>query len=137
MLFRSKASNLNDLNILNSDKLLRLEALKAFETHIDSKDELDKVLTKRFYISDEELEEFIPNKVELNNKVDLDSINLDEYRDGLRTYNINGTLVSINKVNRLLEKGNSVYNALFSEMPLSIDEYNGIIKELTGSVYHK
>ena len=127
----------NDLNILNSDKLLRLEALKAFETHIDSKDELDKVLTKRFYIADEELEEFIPNKVELNNKVDLDSINLDEYRDGLRTYNINGTLVSINKVNRLLENGNSMYNALFSEMPLSIDEYNGIIKELTGSVYHK
>ena len=73
----------------------------------------------------------------MNNKVDLDSINLEEYRDGLRTYNINGTLVSINKVNRLLEKGNSVYNALFSEMPLSIDEYNGIIKELTGSVYHK
>ena len=127
----------NDLNILNSDKLLRLEALKAFETHIDSKDELDKVLTKRFYIADEELEEFIPNKVELNNKVDLDLINLEEYRDGLRTYNINGTLVSINKVNRLLENGNSVYNALFSEMPLSIDEYNGIIKELTGSVYHK
>lgn len=127
----------NDLNILNSDKLLRLEALKAFEVQVDSKDELDKILTKRFYISDDELINYIPSKIELDDKVDLESINLDEYKSSLRTYNINGTLVSINKVNRLLNKGYSKYNAIFFEMPLGNEEYSNMIRELTGNIYCK
>ncbi len=126
-----------DLNLLNSDKLLRLEALKSFEVEITSKEELDKVLTKRFYIDDEELIDYIPNSIALDDKIDLEDIKLDEYRNSPRTYNINGTLVSAVKVSRLLYRGDSRYNAIFSGMRLNKDEYDGIIECLKGNTYHK
>ena len=126
-----------DLNLLNSDKLLRLEALKSFEVEITSKEELDKVLTKRFYIDDEELIDYIPNNIDLDDKIDLEDIKLDEYRNSSRTYNINGTLVSANKVSRLLYRGDSKYNAIFSGMRLNKEEYDGIIECLKGNTYHK
>ena len=126
-----------DLNLLNSDKLLRLEALKSFEVEITSKEELDKVLTKRFYIDDEELIDYIPNNIDLDDKIDLEDIKLDEYRNSPRTYNINGTLVSANKVSRLLYRGDSKYNAIFSGMRLNKEEYDGIIECLKGNTYHK
>jgi hypothetical protein len=126
-----------DLNLLNSDKLLRLEALKSFEVEITSKEELDKVLTKRFYIDDEELINYIPNSIALDDKIDLEDIKLDEYRNSPRTYNINGTLVSAVKVSRLLYRGDSRYNAIFSGMRLNKDEYDGIIECLKGNTYHK
>ncbi|MBQ6498078.1 MAG: hypothetical protein IJI58_05130 [Bacilli bacterium] len=126
-----------DLNLLNSDKLLRLEALKAFEVEISNKEELDGVLTRKFYIADEDLLDYLPGSIILDNKVDLDSVNLDDYRDTSRAYNINGTLISINKVNRLLEDGNSIYNAIFSEMRLNKEEYDSIISYLKGNTYHK
>lgn len=126
-----------DLDLLNNDKLIRLEALKAFEVEISNKEELDKVLNKRFYINDEDIEEYLPEEVKLDDKYDLESIDLNEYKSGSRTYNINGILISSNKVNRLLNQGYSKYNAIFSGMRLNTEEYNSIIGTLKGIEYHK
>ena len=126
-----------DLNLLNSNKLQRLEALKSFEVEIENKEELDRILTKKFYINDEEIIDYLPSEIKLDNRYDLDGINLEEYRDGLRTYNINGTIISSNKVKRLLDLGNSKYNAIFSGMRLNSDIYNDIIVSLRGNEYHK
>ena len=126
-----------DLDLLNNDKLMRLEALKAFEVEISNKEELDKVLNKRFYINDEDIEEYLPEEVKLDDKYDLESIDLNEYKSGSRTYNINGILISSNKVNRLLNQGYSKYNAIFSGMRLNTEEYNSIIGTLKGIEYHK
>ena len=52
-------------------------------------------------------------------------------------YNINGILISSNKVNRLLNQGYSKYNAIFSGMRLNTEEYNSIIGTLKGIEYHK
>ena len=126
-----------DLNLLNSDKLQRLDALKAFEVEISNKEELDRVLTKRFYINDEEIIDYLPSEIKLDDKCNLEDVNLEEYRDGLRTYNINGNLISSNKVDRLLNLGYSKYNAIFSGMRLNIDNYNDLVMSLRGNEYHK
>lgn len=126
-----------DLDLLNNTKLIRLEALNAFEVRIDSKEELNKVLNKRFYINDEDIVDYLPEEVKLDDKYDLEDVDLSSYKDTSRTYNINGNLISSNKVNRLLKQGYSKYNAIFSGMRLNNEEYDSIIKSLKGIEYHK
>ena len=49
-------------------------------TGIDNKENLDKVLTKKFYISDDELNDYIPNVESLiNEDIDIDIEELNKY----------------------------------------------------------
>ena len=126
-----------DLNLLNSDKLLRLEALKAFEIIIDNKEDLDKVLTKKFYISDNELYDYIPNVESLiNEDIDIDIEELNKYING-RTYNINGVIISTNKVKRNIENGLTPFKSIIKNSVLSIDEIKIIKDELKEKTLRK
>ena len=125
-----------DLNILNSDKLLRIEALKYFEMNIDNKQEFDSILnSKKFFIEDELLKDYIPNKVNL--KDESYDVNLEDYRNTNRTYKIGNTIISSNKVKRLLKNGYGMHDAIFSELCLSLEDYNEVINNLKGYEYHK
>ena len=126
-----------DLNILNNNKLQRLEALKSFEIKIDNKEELDKVLTKKFYISDDELDNYIFNIENIiNEDIDINIEDLNKYLNG-RTYNINGVIVSINKVKRNIESGLSPFKSIIKNSVLSIDEIKILKEELNNKVLRK
>ena len=126
-----------DLNLLNSEKLLRLEALKAFEIIIDNKEDLDKVLTKKFYISDDELNDYIPNVESLiNEDIDIDIEELNKYING-RTYNINGVIISTNKVKRNIENGLTPFKSIIKNSVLSVDEIKILKDELKEKTLRK
>ena len=126
-----------DLNLLNNDKLQRLEALKTFEIKINTKEELDNVLTKKFYIPDEELVNYIPNVNELiNEEININIEDLNKYISG-RTYNINGVIISTNKVKRNIESGLSPFESIIKNSVLSIDEIHLLKEELKSKTLRK
>ena len=122
-----------DLNILNSRKLKRLEILKAINIPVNSIESLRDIITRdRFIINDEDLDEFIPDVLSYKDKIKLKcSLNdLEKYRVDDRSYSINGIIISSNKVKRLLEEGYDIYDALFYNTLLSEDEYSKITENI-------
>lgn len=118
-----------DLNILNSRNLKRLEILKAINIPIDNIDSLrDVINSDRFIINDDDLDEYIPNVLSYKDKIKLKCRlgDLEKYRVDDKSYFINGIIISSNKVKRLLEEGYDIYDALFYNTLLSEDEYSQI-----------
>lgn len=122
-----------NLSLLNSDKIKRLEVLKAMGMTGLSTVEIEKVLNESFFIKDSELDDYIPSVVKYKDKIAMGDSNslLNGYRSGFRTYDINGVLISSNKVTRLLNEGYDLYVALFSNLNLSEDEYNSVLEGLS------
>ena len=122
-----------DLNILNSRNLKRLEILKAINIPVNSIESLRDIITcDRFIINDEDLDEFIPDVLSYKDKIKLKcSLNdLEKYRVDDWSYSINGIIISSNKVKRLLEEGYDIYDALFYNTLLSEDEYSQITENI-------
>ena len=122
-----------DLNLLNSRKLKRLELLKTINIPVDSIESLRDIINRdRFIISDDNLDEFIPDVLSYKDKIKLKcSLNdLEKYRVDDMSYSINGIIISSNKVKRLLEQGYDIYDALFYNTLLSEDEYSQITENI-------
>ena len=94
--------------------------------------------SKKFFIKNDEIDNYLLNVLDFKEEVDLgiNSSNLEEYRVSSRLYNINGVLVAVNKVNRLLSEGNSMYQAIFSGMILNEDQYSAVLSSLVPKEYN-
>ena len=128
-----------NLDILNNQNIRRLELLHFMNMEIDSKEELLEILNReKFFISDDSIEEYIPNvkeyyqSMDLGNNIDI----LDEYSNKL-VYDFNGILISTNKVKRLMNEGYNLYDAIFYNTSFSLDEYEQIKSVLKDYVYSK
>ena len=120
----------NDLGILNLSNLKRLDILNSFNMPITDISTMYKVLSdQKFIIDDSKIDEYLPNVVELSEKKNITS-NLSDFRNTNRVYSIGDSLLSINKINRLLESGNSLYDSLFMNRKFSEEEYDNILKAL-------
>lgn len=123
-----------DLGCLNSAHLKRLEVIKALNIPIDSLDEFQTILgdEKDFFISDEEIDSYIPNVLPyVSDEVQIPDNSLSNYRGSFRTYNVDGILVSKLKVLRLLDEGKSMYEAITFGMKLSDDDYQKLMKSIS------
>lgn len=120
----------NDLGILNLSNLKRLDILKSLNMPITDISTMYKVLSdQKFIIDDSKIDEYLPNVVELSEKKNITS-NLSDFKNTNRVYSIGDSLFSINKINRLLESGNSLYDSLFMNRKFSEEEYDNILKAL-------
>lgn len=119
-----------DLGILNFKNLKRLDVIHMLNIPVDSVEELQELLeSKRFFMSDNDIDSYLLNAVDYHEKKKF-NISLDElsnYKVSNRCYSFDGVLVSIQKVNRLLQDGYSLYDAIFSGMNVSEDEYRRVI----------
>lgn len=122
-----------NLSLLNSSKLKRLEVLKAMGMNEVSTKELEKALNGTFIIKDNELDDYIPSVVKYKDRIIMgDSAELlTGYKSGFRAYNINGVIISSNKVSKLVNEGYDLYDALFSNLNLSEDEYELVMEGLS------
>jgi len=122
-----------DLSILNSSNIKRLELLKVMNIPISTVEELKQHLTTdKFIINDKDLDDYIPNVFDYKERpnISLDLNDLEEYRIDKRMYSINGVLISSNKVKKLLEMGYNLYDALIYNLCISEDEYNLLLKKI-------
>lgn len=107
-----------NLELLNySDSFERLKVVKALNIPISSKNELVDILTvKKFIVPDDSITDYIYNAVEFEMQdkhfssdnpakgTDTTLETLQNYVNTSRTYDFEGTLISINKVERNLSK---------------------------------
>ena len=114
-----------DLNILNSNNIKRLEVLRVMNYDLESKEELFNILnTDKFYIEDTKLDLYIPNIIPYKEHIELETdFSLDSFRNTSRTYSFNGILISIPKVNRLKNQGINIYDALIYNVNMSDEVY--------------
>ena len=120
----------NDLGILNLSNLKRLDMLKSLNMPIVNISTMYKVLSdQKFIIDDNKIDEYLPNVVELSEKKNITS-NLSDFKYTNRVYSIGDSLFSINKINRLLASGNSIYDSLFMNRKFSEEEYDNILMAL-------
>ena len=114
----------------------------AYKVLLDryTKEEVDKIIdsSKSFFVDDDNIDSYIPSVVSLKEKkaLSVNTKDLEKYRSSLRVYRINDTLVSVNKVNRLLGDCYDMYDAILYNMNLSNDEYENVISTLTPKTYH-
>lgn len=116
----------NDLSLLNRKEIERLEVLKSIGMLIDSKEKIDEVLddNKQFFISLSDMNNYMYNACDYVEEPNV-SINIDElecYKVSNRLYDFGGLKVSYNKVKRMLENGNSIYQSIVYNMVLSEEE---------------
>lgn len=123
-----------DLGLLNSNNLSRLEVLRVMHFELDSIDDVREVLkTNKFIISDSKIDDYIPNVLPYKGdvKMDIDISSLERFRNDRNSYLIGNTIISSRKVLRLLEEGYDMYSAIFYGVNISDDEYDEIIRSLS------
>ena len=120
----------SDLNLLNKKELDRLDVLKAIGIPITSKEELEFYLNeeKEFFIPLEEIHNYlIDDSIYVEEPVEVVTVDsLEQYKLN-RVYNFNGVIISIEKVNRLLNNGYSLYQSIINNTHLSEDELLNIV----------
>ena len=121
----------DDISLLKTNNIKRLEVLKALNMDAQSKEELERVLTSdKFFIKDDSLDEYIPDIVKYKEHVDIPNIDLVSFRKTKRTYEIGSNLFSIKKIQRQLGMGNDIHTSLFYNTNLSEEDYNSVLKAL-------
>ena len=128
----------NNLNILNNKDYRRVELLKLIGIDNINKEDLDIILNNSFNI--EQIDSYLPvdNKyIDIPN-IDIDINSLDNYKCSNLLYNFDGILISILKVNRMINKGYNIINAIIYNTNMVEDDINKIInllnKEYNNSV---
>ena len=122
----------NDLDLLNKKELERLEVMKAIGISITSREELESILNeeKPFFIPKDEISNYLSDESiyvdEPSEQVSLEK--LEQYKATDRVYDFNGVKISINKVNRFVSNGFSLYQAIIKNTHLSEEELLGIVK---------
>ena len=122
----------NNLDILNYDNLKRLELLKKMGYELNNIEEIRNYLEGRFFIQDNLIDTYLGNILEFIDEEELNILidDLEIYKINDRTYEINGVLISVNKVKRKLEEGYSLYQAIIFNKKMTLQEYNKLIEEL-------
>ncbi len=121
------------LDLLNCINISRLEILHKMNYEINDLEQLIQILnTKKFNFIDEKIDEYIFNIVDYMKKEELilSDKQLNNKRINYWTYSFDGVYVSALKVNRLLNSGFDVYDAIFYNMNLTVEEYNTIINDI-------
>ena len=122
----------NDLDLLNKKELERLEVMKAIGISITSREELEFILNeeKPFFIPKEEIGNYLSDESiyidEPSEQISIEK--LEQYKATDRVYDFNGVKISINKVNRFVSNGFSLYQAIIKNTHLSEEELLGIVK---------
>ena len=125
----------NDLSLLNKNNLQKLEILKIIGIGVNSKKELDELLTvdNHLLIDENDMKDIFVNKEKIS--IDNIDINLENYKETNRVYNLEGIRVSIIKVNKLLSLGYNLYDAITYNMNLTVQDNEKLIKLLTKNNY--
>lgn len=120
----------NDLDLLNKKELERLEILRAIGIPIDSREKLNQVLDNEFFVPIDSIDTYLPDdyKYVEEPKEVVDLCELLKYRSSDRLYDFNGVKISIEKVIRMVENGNSLYQAIIHNTHLNKDELSSIIR---------
>ena len=116
-----------DLGLINSNNIKRLELLKLMNIPINDINELREVLFgQKFIINDYELDGYISNVLPYKKKKELSCSleDLEKNRVDKRTYSLGGVLISSEKVNRLINEGYDMYDAITYGLLLTEDEFN-------------
>ena len=122
---------ISDLSLLNKTQLKRLEIYKLIGIEVSSKEELEDILNeeKEFFIPLSESEEYLFDEGEFIEEptcnVSLDE--LEQYKMTERVYNFDGILISVQKVQRLLNMNFSLYQAIIHNTNLSEEQIRKII----------
>lgn len=121
----------DDISLLNTNNIKRLDILKILNMADQSKEELEKVLnSEKFFIRNDDISDYIPNITKYKEPVKIPSVDLVSFRKTGRTYEIGSNLFSIQKILRLLSTGNDLYTSIFSGVNLTEEEYNDVLKAL-------
>lgn len=126
-----------DLDILNYPDTRRVEILNNMGIIITKEELIEMFEYNKFFIPDEALDDYIPNRVEIKEEHQISLEELEGYRKTSRTYEINGHLISINKVLRVNQSNINLYKALFTNMNLELDSIKEIESTLVGQTYNK
>ena len=120
-----------DITLLNEDNIDRIYVLKSIGIVPETKEELLEYLrTDRFLVADDKLNNYIHNVVDYvkdDFKLDIDSI-ISEYDSTNRTIDINGVVLSKNRIRRNKETGD--FKSIITGSILSIDEVDSLKTEL-------
>ena len=129
-----------DLSLLNSDELYRLDIMKTLNMPINTCEELHNILNsnREFFVTKKDALSYLPNTEELAKDYELSLClnELDKYRVSDRLYDINGVKISYNKVIRGVNQGNSVFYAVIDNMFLEEGDLEKISK-IRGKVLKK
>ena len=120
---------ISDLSLLNTKVIKRLYIIKLMNISITSKQDLLYILDekKQFFVADEKIDEYLNEELsdnEVNSTFTID--NLEKYKSSERVYDLNGIKISIPKVKRQLESGESIYKAIIYKSILSAEELENI-----------
>lgn len=142
-----------DLSLLNySANLDRLRIVHELNIPLDTKDELLAVLTtSKFLVSDELISDYVAmstreEQEQLIKRTDIpDDLDiLKQYQKTSRTYEINGVLISTNRVKRNYSEfnknaceGNRLLYSILTDSDLTKSNYRTIKETFTESLTHK
>ena len=122
----------NDLNLLNKKALERIELLQVVGIPINSKEELESFLSndKEFFVPLKEIDNYLPNEIdyveEPEEQITIDM--LDKYKATDRVYDFDGIKISLQKVNKSLDEGNSLYQSIIKNTHLNEEQLTKISK---------
>ena len=126
-----------DLDILNYQDTRRVEILNNMGIILEKDEFIDMFEYNKFFIPDEMLNGYINDEIKVEGNFNISLEELLEYRKTTRTIEINGILISINKVINALNNKKNMKEAIFTNMNIDIDTYKEIEAELKGKEYIK
>lgn len=126
-----------DLDILNYQDTRRVEILANMGITLEKKELVEMFEYDKFFIPDELLDDYISNTIIISGTLDLTLEELMEYRKTTRTLEINGHLISINKILRCIDNHFSLKEAIYFNMNIEQDAYQEIEEGLIGKSYSK
>ena len=118
---------LSDLSLLNTKVIKRLDVFKMMNIPITSKEQLLDVLdsNKCFFVKSNGIDNYL-EKIKVDWETDISLDDLDKYKISDRLYDFDGIKVSINKVKRMIDKGETLINAILDGLVLDDDELSKI-----------
>lgn len=126
-----------DLDILNYSDTRRVEILANMGMTLTKEELIEMYEYNKFFIPDELLDDYILEPIVVTGDIDITLDDLLEYRKTTRTIEIEGHLISINKILRALNNNMSLKQAIYFNMNLDRDSYEEIEKSINGKAYIK
>lgn len=126
-----------DLDILNYSDTRRVEILANMGMTLTKEELIEMYEYDKFFIPDELLDDYILEPIVVTGDIDITLDDLLEYRKTTRTIEIEGHLISINKILRALNNNMSLKQAIYFNMNLDRDSYEEIEKSINGKAYIK
>ena len=118
---------LSDLSLLNTKVIKRLDVFKVMNIPITSKEQLLDILdnNKHFFVKSADIDIYL-GKMNNSFETELSLDDLEKYMISERLYDFDGIKVSINKVKRMIDKGETLFKAIIDGLVLDEDELTKI-----------